>query len=79
MAQTTSRPDLSLCFGRHQSQPVTYALQHCLSCPKLKPCVRTTWGVDRPRRLRRDSWQPEDQERTTNRSPWPTARESVAT
>jgi hypothetical protein len=50
-------PDRSRCFGQYRQQSVQYALAHCLECPKVKACVRLTWGMDKPlRRSRRSAW-----------------------
>jgi hypothetical protein len=72
-------PDLARCFGHYRQQSVRYALQHCLECKKLKQCVRTTWGVDRPRRSRRDAWSPDIGREGDARAAWPGSRESLAT
>lgn len=58
MAELRRVPEYAQCFGRYRAQSVTYALANCLECPKLKACVRTTWGVDQPRRWRSGSYQP---------------------
>lgn len=68
-------PDRSLCFGDYRNQSVSYALANCLSCPKMKACVRATWGVDQPRReaRSRSRYRPESGRRGRRPPPWPSA------
>jgi hypothetical protein len=75
----SSGPDLARCFGHYRQQSVRYALQYCLECAKLKQCVRTTWGVDRPRRSRRDAWSVDGRRQDGTPSAWTGSRESLAT
>lgn len=77
-ATWNSGPDLARCFGHYRQQSVRYALHYCLECPKLKQCVRTTWGVDRPRRSRRDAWPPSERP-VAGEPPWTEGRASLAT
>jgi hypothetical protein len=49
-------PDRSKCFGHYRAQSPQYALTFCVSCPLLKSCVRTVWGLETPRRTRRRDW-----------------------
>jgi hypothetical protein len=57
MVTKQAAPDRSRCFGQYRQQSVQYALAHCLECPKMKACVRLTWGLDKPiRRSRRGAW-----------------------
>ncbi len=57
MVAKQKAPDRARCFGQYRQQSVQYALAHCLECPKVKACVRLTWGVDKPlRRPRRGAW-----------------------
>jgi len=50
-------PDVARCFGRYRAQTPQYALSTCVHCPRLKACVRTAWGLERPRRGDdRDRW-----------------------
>lgn len=57
VGKQATAPDRSRCFGQYRAQSVQYALTNCLECPKLKACVRFTWGMDRPlRRARRGAW-----------------------
>jgi hypothetical protein len=73
-------PDLSKCFGQYQHQSVTYALENCLGCSRLKACVRSAWGVDQPRRRARGAWDGGEKRRTGHRPPpWPGAGASLAT
>jgi hypothetical protein len=72
--------DLSKCFGLYQQQSVTYALDNCLGCSRLKACVRTAWGVDQPRRRARGAWDGGERRQTGRRPPpWPGAGVSLAT
>lgn len=74
-----SGPDLERCFGHYRQQSVRYALQYCLECTKVKQCVRTAWGVDRPRRTRRDDWSADTRGGGGAPSTWAGSRESLAT
>jgi hypothetical protein len=58
MEGAKSTPDYARCFGFYRSQTVQYALAHCLACPRMKKCVRTSWGVDVPRREWRGGRRP---------------------
>jgi hypothetical protein len=50
-------PDTARCFGHYRAQTPYYALAFCVKCPKLKPCVRTVWGMELPRRGKgREVW-----------------------
>jgi hypothetical protein len=81
MATTTWRggPDLARCFGHHRQQSVRYALHYCLACHKLKQCVRATWGVDRPRRARRDAASWPGSRQNADEPVWTESRASLAT
>jgi hypothetical protein len=59
-------PDFARCYGHYRQQTVQYALAHCLDCPKLKACVRLTWGRERAPRARRGVW---DEARPAARQP----------
>jgi hypothetical protein len=81
VTQTTAaarRPDLSKCYGQYRNQTVEYALANCLACPKMKACVRATWGWDKPRRGRRDQWSG-SKPRRDRRPPWPSLWDVGAT
>lgn len=78
MTSTTAKPNLSLCFGQYRAQSVAYALDFCLSCPKLKACVRRTWGVDQPPPRRR-SQRRTSARGTGRRPPWPSLTDGSAT
>ncbi len=80
MAGTTAkRPNLSQCFGHYRQQSVEYALQNCLTCPKMKACVRVTWGMDQPKRARRGARDGGSRRQSAGRPPWPSRPESLAT
>ncbi len=50
-------PDPSRCFGKYRLQSPQYALAYCVSCPKVKACVRTAWGLEPPHRTaHRGAW-----------------------
>jgi len=74
-----TKPNLAQCFGHYQQQSVTYALDVCLGCSKLKACVRTAWGVERPVRTRRGAWDGGARVARATRPPWPSSVESLAT
>jgi hypothetical protein len=71
-------PNLAQCFGHYQQQTVQYAIQNCLSCSKVKACVRAQWGLDRPRREQR-RWGEGKRRGVGERPPWPSTRELLAT
>ena len=77
--KTAAAPNLSKCFGQYRHQSVQYALQYCLTCPKMKACVRVTWGWDTPKRARRDARPHGDRRLRAGRPPWPSKPESLAT
>ena len=72
-------PDFSRCYGHYREQSVQYALQHCLACPKMKACVRLTWGMDQPPHARRRGWDRNSRDKRPRRPPWPSAAETLAT
>ena len=61
-------PDYARCFGHYRQMSVQYALANCLACPKMKACVRVTWGWDQPRRLRRGAWDGNRSDQQRDRS-----------
>lgn len=82
MAQDGGRlPDLSRCFGHYRAQSPQYALAFCVKCPKLKPCVRTAWGLDMPRRGddRRGVWWERSPRGRAGRTVAPPAGDYAAT
>lgn len=78
--KTAARPNTSKCFGLYRQQSVEYALQNCLTCPKMKACVRVAWGMDQPARPKRGvSDRTKRRLRVGRRPPWPSSPESLAT
>lgn len=80
VGKQAAAPDRSKCFGQYRQQSVQYALAHCLECPKLKACVRVTWGMERPlRRTRRGAWDQAIPGSRTDRLVAPSRPELLAT
>ncbi|MGH2584578.1 MAG: hypothetical protein ACRDJE_06660 [Dehalococcoidia bacterium] len=75
----TTGPNIAACFGHYRQQSVRYALTHCLDCPKMKACVRLTWGMDKPRRLRRGAWDGGEEQPRDARPTRPARPELLAT
>lgn len=78
-AQGGPGPDRSRCFGHYRAQSPFYALTYCVKCPLLKSCVRTAWGLESPRRTRRQDWWQQQPSRPPAEGDTPPPRDYAAT